>query len=688
MTEDEAMLKHKNIVQFKQMGFVPYNVSGNQVVGLCPFCGKKKFHINPETKKWDCKTCHESGGEQSYIEPLVELYKENFKARPALVLAKKKNLSMRILKQHNIGYIPHKDAYVLPVLKSDGSGVWTVQIFRGGKLLGLSQHPVGLLGWEKLEKAKYVWICEGAWDKMALEIMLEENGFQKEHCVVAAPGASTFKQEWASLFEDKEVFVAYDHDEPGKLGAGKVYNVLKNITKKMLFLHWPEDKKSGYDLRDYKLETDEKKVARVEWLKKLMQAKPPKPEKVMKKASVIKPGEGGDEQVDDDVLDEYDGEFINPKDIVAGYRKYLHLPHADVLDVMFGTIIANRLEGDPLWVFLVAPPGGTKTELLNSISSGPNIVTTSSLTPRALVSGSTTSGGGDPSLIPRLNNKCLVVKDFTVVLNMPQLQRDEIFGILRDAYDGRTEKDFGNGVRRKFKVKFGFISGVTPAYEQYTQGNSSLGERFLLYKIPIPVSARERQKYLMRAEENTGKEVEMRESLAALGSAVLKYNYTKVPEVPKSIKQRTLSLAQYLAQMRGTVTRDKFTREITHNAYAELGTRLVKQFTKLMFGISMFRGESKVSDSVYNIVKDMAVSTAPARMERLVEHMYRSDCEAWYETGELAEVLQLPKAPVERLVEDLKALRMLERQKLGMGKSSWKLSDDALFLIEEAEVYL
>lgn len=668
----------KNIIPFKQFGFTPAGEAGDNIFGNCPLCGKpRKFFLDPNTKKWDCKVCMAQGGFKVFMEAMVEKCQKAFQGRPAMDLSSNRNLSVRVMKKLGLGYNVINDTYILPVYAQDGKTLHDVRVYDKKKLMSISGFQVGLYGWQDIMPAKEVWLCEGEWDRMAMIIMLSESKYHEKDCTLSVPGAGTFKQEWVPLFKDKIVHVMYDHDEPGKKGACKVHQMLKDIVREIDFVNWPEDKDDGYDTRDFKVETDGKEVERIELIKKLLQKTPPEP-----KEKLVKHTEQTEE------LEKYDGPYVDPKDVLAGYSKWLYLPNPDVLDVMFGTLIANRLDGDPLWLFLMAPPGGTKTELLNTISAGPNIYSTSSITARALVSGGVMAGGGDPSLIPKLDQKVLVVKDFTVVLNAPQMARDEVFGILRDAYDGKTEKDFGNGLHRTYTVKFGFISGVTPAYEQYTEGNTSLGERFLIYKIKIPDSAIEREKYLERAAKNAGRETQMREELAAIGRAVLKHDFKVVPQVPTAMEKKVRALAQYTSKMRGTVTRDRFTKEITHGAYSEIGTRLVKQYTKMLFGLGMYNGLKTVDNRSYGIVKHMALSTVPQRLEQCVHYMYDEDCDNYYLTSDLADMLQLPSLTTERQLENLKQLGMLEAKKSNLGKMQWKLSEDCVYLIEEAGLYV
>jgi hypothetical protein len=148
---------------------------------------------------------------------------------------------------------------------------------------------------------------------------------------------------------------------------------------------------------------------------------------------------------------------ITLPELYSEYQKWLHMPSLDALKIMYGGALANVLTGDPVWLFLVAPPGGMKSELLMSLSGSQRVHALTALTPHTLISGAQYGGGskGDPSLLPQLNNKIVIIKDFTTLLTMHYTQRDEIFGTLRDAYDGSTEKVFGNGVKRSYIVRFG-----------------------------------------------------------------------------------------------------------------------------------------------------------------------------------------------------------------------------------------
>lgn len=69
-------------------------------------------------------------------------------------------------------------------------------------------------------------------------------------CVTHTSGSAVFKPEWAPLFRDKVVYVAYDEDQSGDAGAMKVAKVLKHTAKAVFRLKLGTGIIGG-DLTDY-----------------------------------------------------------------------------------------------------------------------------------------------------------------------------------------------------------------------------------------------------------------------------------------------------------------------------------------------------------------------------------------------------------------------------------------------------
>lgn len=68
-------------------------------------------------------------------------------------------------------------------------------------------------------KPGLLYVCEGVMDTLTL---LERN-----FPAVGIPGSHAFKPDWAPLFRNKQVYLAFDNDAPGRAGQERVRNLLQ-----------------------------------------------------------------------------------------------------------------------------------------------------------------------------------------------------------------------------------------------------------------------------------------------------------------------------------------------------------------------------------------------------------------------------------------------------------------------------
>jgi len=647
---------------FSQHGTRFLGLSGKQLQGTCIFCGSDRFYLNPDAKKWDCKKCLKSGGYTTWLREVSAVSKKAFMGKPVLDLAKDRKIPKQALKRWEVGYNAVNGTYNFPIYSVDGSKITDLRIYKlGGKLRSTAGGILGIVGVHRImeDEGRAIWLCEGEWDAMALDLVAPQCA------VVAIPGASTFKADWTILFKDRVVRVGYDNDQAGRLGGGKVFNTISEIAQDLKFIHWPKETSEGYDIRDYV-----NSGGTLEGLQEMLQDMP-----------VHLPGEAQGAAGGPAKPVKLSGKGLHYQEILRRYQRWLHMPDDGVLKAIFGSVIANRLPGEPLWLFLIAPPGGSKSELLMSLIDAPHITTTTSLTPHALVSGASFGGGGDPSLIPKLNNKVLVIKDFTTILNMHFTLREEIFGILRDAYDGKTEKFFGNGVFRSYNSKFGLIAGVTPAIEQI-EGQTALGERFLRYRIQMGGDVHMGTQLIKRALSNVAQEDVMRKELRDTGREALDHEFKIIPEVPESIDNALLHLAQWVAVLRGSVMRERYTGQVNFKPSPEVGTRLAKQFRKMCLGVGMFLGKQVVGDSELQLVKKIARDTIPGRVEEVVAYTYLQDATRAWTSKDLSVPTRLPSSTCLRILQDLVMLGVMHREPDG-----YKLTKSMLDLMGPIDMY-
>jgi hypothetical protein len=671
------ILKQDPILMFKQYGYVEVSKSNDgHSIGNCPLCGKENhFFINTlsDNKTWDCKVCARGGGFKRFMEFIVQIGKSNFKGNISKKLSENRGLSELTLNLAEIGYLPVCDKYIMPVYSHDKKTILNIKIFdieehTFKNTATCNSQMYGLWLIPPTGAYETIFVCEGEWDALAMIEILIEN--DQRCAVIGVPGAGTFKQEALPYFISKSAYLIYDNDAAGNNGCEKATRILFPIASKVSAVQWESSLPEGFDLRDLycKMKRDASKTISY----------------VFDNCHVKNIESSG--TVPADISNGVPVGKIDCQEVYRVFRKWLHMPDCRVLDIIFGTVLVNRLPGDPLWMFIVAPPGFTKTEPLLTLTGARQIETISTLTPAALISGMN-FGGVDPSLIPQLNGKVLIIKDYTTILNLPHEKREEIHSILRDAYDGEASKPLGNGVFRKYKSKFGIIAAVTPVIEQFTEEHAALGERFLRWRQMTPILLDERREYIKRALGNCTKEQEMRSELSAVGKRVLLADYTEAPECPMYIQDKIIGLAQWIAIMRGTVYRDKYSKDITHKSFVELGTRVSKQLLKLGMGVAMFRGLQVVDEGCYEIVVEVAKSSVALRYIDAV-HFMQQNRHLELTSKEMQAAIGLPPATTDMVMHNMLMLGAVNKiKKEGDLKIYWTVKSEILDLIDNCEIF-
>jgi len=99
------------------------------------------------------------------------------------------------------------------------------------------------------------------------------------------------------------------------------------------------------------------------------------------------------------------------------------------------------------------------------------------------------------SLLPCLSGKLLVIKDFGSILSLRDDTCREIYGQLREVYDGAYCKEWGNGQKLYWKGKVGIVAAVTPRIDQQHSLHSSLGKDSCITAFS-PMSAMREQRRL------------------------------------------------------------------------------------------------------------------------------------------------------------------------------------------------
>lgn len=674
---------------FKQHGIIFRGANGSQAYGDCPFTGKEnKFYVNKETLCWDSKTAGLSGNLRGFLEEINKQNIADLNTKILTRLAENRKLPVEAFDGYEFGYAG--EGYTFPVRDEKGN-LMDLRMYQLGKqILSTSGCAVWLFNVKAIVEAPIEWpvyLCEGEWDTIAMAWLLKTLGIKA--VAVGVPGANTFKREWVQYFKDREVHVCYDNDEAGEQGEVVVDNRLRGTHKSIDFLHWPINHPTGYDLRDFI--TSEAVAAK----------KPKKTLRLIKEMAkkFTRKSLNAGEVLTEEFSDKKEAVVVRKtsfEDVEKVFRKWLFLENTDAIKTACAIVLSTKMKGDPLWMMLVAPPGGSKTEIISSFNMCSNVYLTSSLTPHAMVSGANDRDGSDPSLLPKLNDKCLNIKDFTVILGKKEADKDEIFSIFRDAYDGSTSKDFGNGIKRHYNCHFSILAGVTPVIYNLGMQHAGLGERFLKFYIGDSIQHPSEVEMMRKAIHNVSHEMTMREEMAIAMRDFMHYKLSQMeredftyPEIPIEIENQLLYAVQYAATMRGTVTRDVRNNDIVMSKpFREVGTRLSKNIAKFLMNLAFVLGKKVVGDEEYRIVKKIILDSIDQRSEEIVRKIYIAapTIDDTIATREVARITRYNGSTVGRIMNDLNLLRIVERQGKN-NKFEWRVSQHIRELIERAGFY-
>jgi len=139
-----------------------------------------------------------------------------------------------------------------------------------------------------------------------------------------------------------------------------------------------------------------------------------------------------------------------------------------------------------LWLLLVDVPSSGKTDLVRLIKDSKLAYYLDNLTQNAFISGErVTETNKVHDLLPLLDKKCFVVKDWTSIFSLDEKMTKKILGDLVNIYDKEFAKFSSARGVIKYTSYFSHLGCVTPAtLNKHTQYLNMIGARFLFYNLP------------------------------------------------------------------------------------------------------------------------------------------------------------------------------------------------------------
>lgn len=370
---------------------------------------------------------------------------------------------------------------------------------------------------------------------------------------------------------------------------------------------------------------------------------------------------------------------IGLEQLLSAFKKWLELEETEYIEIILATLLSNQFEGDPVWLFVIGASGASKTEILRSFKNIDSVYTTSKLTAQTLISGKVVKGY-DPSLLPRLDKKTLILKDFTTILSMRSEDKMIIFSDLREAYDGYLEKDFGNIGHRTYHAHFTIIAGVTPVLDKYTAMQQNLGERFLKLRLV----EKNPEAKILRAIQNIDSQIVMRKELNEATEKFFAQDFNlEAVKISLETQQRMKKLSQYTASLRTSVSRNPYSRNIIeYIPEKEVGTRIGIQLAKLGKALSAIRNKKEVTEEEMKILTRVARDTIPKKVKILTDCLITNK-EYGLTTTEIKEKTGIESETCRYALMDLEVLGFVKSRKIEGGGNvfHWEITEELLNLV-------
>lgn len=312
----------------------------------------------------------------------------------------------------------------------------------------------------------------------------------------------------------------------------------------------------------------------------------------------------------------------------------------------------------PVWILLIGSAGSGKTELLiQSLRNLPEAHIISKVTPSCFLSGREKGGRKNSLLYRHGDSQLWLFKDFTTFVSMHATERTVVASYLREIWDGEMVAETGSGDTMEWKGKVTTIAVATPAFERHWSALSDLGERFMTVRWRTG----DMMAMMKKAGLQDGNEDTIRERLNLLVGELFEGRWQgemSNPVPSGEFRDNISHLSTITARLRTHVARETgHSRAIIDIPDSESPSRISGSLSKVArTNMDLFHRRTPGPEE-YALVRRLAFDTIPqARLTILqtVPHTGEITC------GSILYTTRLPRTSLQRQIEELEALNVLE----------------------------
>lgn len=640
---------------------INYETSNDeQWKGTCPFCEKEgKLWFNKENL-WDCKNAKcvnpATGGQRSgnLHSFLKQVYDEHETAtRAAQIVSDIRQIPKGRISQLGLKYNPWNDSILIPTFRNGKLNNLYKAVLKDGKFTVLCTPTMEhtLFNYPE-DPHDTVWVIEGHWDRLMAEAILNH---APDTTAIAVPGAGVWKSAWTPVLADRNVVFCYDNDDSGRSGFEKV--IRKHIAssprkpKSISFIDWSKSDEAlppKFDLSDAYLKWGRKTYEKLEGMIEGYKS----PENTVVVRTTIETVQANKE------IDSWEK-------LKKEFHKIYHVTHdmEYCLLLCLTSVYSVNVGGEQLWLRVIGPPGCGKTTIVKALSASDQVVLKSTFT--GLFSGWHDDKDEDASMVPMIAGRTLAVKDADALLKQANVER--IFSELRDFYDRDSSTQYRNRKSNDYRnISSTMILCGTNVLRRSDQ--SFLGERFLDFEMRMNrvdqamIEKKMMQRTMALALDPSNLPPETPVQAACKGFIEHLMDRKMTTNLSEHMQDEIMSLARLTAAMRTNVDRDMYGKgDVTFAPVQEIPTRLIGQLGKLCACVPIVTGdpdETIAKEMLYKVVHDILDPTSN-RFKLCMDLM-----EDWFTRNNLVESTGMSKSQVNRELDDLRVLRLVEMRKL------------------------
>lgn len=354
-----------------------------------------------------------------------------------------------------------------------------------------------------------------------------------------------------------------------------------------------------------------------------------------------------------------------------------------------------------LWLLLVGVPSSGKTDLVRLIKDADIAYYLDNLTQNAFISGErATKGNKVYDLLPLLDKKCLIVKDWTSIFSLDEKMTKKLLGDLVGIYDKEFTKFSSRRGNISYSSAFSQLGCITPAtLNKHTNYMNMVGPRFLCYAMPTSTQETEDKSYEMIFSDADRSVIEKEARLYA--SSYLE----QICQTPFIINPMTKKFESYLrlaaklmSCCRGIVIlqsasfKNEEGEDVKYyevlDVQIEEPWRAVQQLISLSKFLAFVVGRNEITNEELTIIKEVVISSMPADRSNALRTLI--DHKGQITVKELADISEKSTKTSKRLLDELSALKVVEKNK-GSGSiaTDYRISDlFNEFLLQDSAEFL